>query len=852
MKWENPIRPRRTRFAPFAALFALSALAPGVSRGQQAPARVVVEGRAVTLTTVPAYRDGRLFLPAFAIAQELRDVLTLDPAIGAIEARLSHTGERRLFDRTTGDVRRDGLVLASFPNSRDVVIALTPEAQLLPAEVLSFLLHVSIQVHGEGGYVAVRRDTGLAQAPQLRGRIPVALERLDYAETLGIVEGQYGHTMRVGGRAYLFGTVVTSAVEYSGGSGQKFLNFLSGFVSAERPSGQRWTAGDFAAGARSRLLGVAARGFSLEQPIGSSRLTLFTGAALSQTTLGAGSFSQRSFHTGLIGALWSNRAFLRGESGIGLEFGGVHFADGDRRGSLLVHQFVRRGRWNQLYVDAGFGQFRTGRGAAAETGPSFGLEAVESLQLRKHSFVLRGGHYGDRFLTPQIGDSTRGRTLFSASWSAPVLSFLNLGASAAHTRVRVPAAQNGNTYTWSANYHHTARFLPDVSAMHTVTTSSTGAAFSTLLLQATRSFSRWRPVFTYNRVGLSPRAVHSSTIGVNLDLRNYGTLYGSQSFSSFAQKSGSVDWTPRGFRNGRYQLTAGLGYERVPNIAPGLSSTSLAARFGANLRLPGQQMFQFSFQQSGGRREFRITLGGHLFSRAPELAVAPGGPSRPLLTPSGVNGRLYQDVNLNGRYDAGTDLPLPNTRVWLDNSMLADTDAEGRYRFPAVFPGLHRVAVDVTTLRADFSALNEMLRRVDVPARAEVTLDFSFVQTGALAGLVWYDTNRNGQLDPGENPASGPRILCSCGQEAPTTADGVFILGDLLPGEVFLFVDARDVPPQFEVAPKQLKVRVVSGQRIGDLRFAIQPAERRIEERSLPPQTLLGPQSGGAAPRRPQ
>lgn len=851
MKARGPIRSRPLRWLR-AALLVCLALAARSAPAQQAPTRVLVEGRAVTLTTVPAYRDGRLFLPVFPIAQELRDVLTVDPAIGALEARLSHTGEKRVFDRTSGDVRRDGLVLASFPNSRDVVVALTPEAQLLPIEVLSFLLHVSIQVHGDEGYVTVRRDIGLAQSPQLRGRIPVAIERIEYAETLGFVEGLYGHTMRVGGRAHLYDSVVTSAVEYSGGTGRRFLNFLSGFVTVERPSGQRWTAGDFAAGARSRLLGVAARGLSLEQPLGSSRLTVFTGAALSQTTLGAGSFSQRAFHTGLLGALWTNRAFLRGESGVGLEFGGVHFADGDRRGSLLVHQFVRRGRWSQLHVDAGFGQFRAGRGAAADGGPSFGVEAVESLQVRRHSFIFRGAHYGDRFLTPQVGDSTRGRTLFSAAWSAPVLRFLNLGASAAHTRVRVPFTQNGNTYTWSANYSHTARFLPDVSAMHTVTTSSSGAAFSTLLLQATRSFARWRPVLTYNRVGLSPRAVHSSTIGVNLDLRGYGSLYAGQSFSSFGQKSGAVDWTPRGFRNGRYQLTAGLGYERVPNIGPGLSSTSLAARFGANLRLPAQQMLQFSFQQSGGRREFRITLGGNLFSRAPELALAPPGQAGVLVTPSGVNGRLYQDVNLNGRYDAGADLPLPNTRVWLDNSMLADTDAEGRYRFPAVFPGPHRVAVDVTTLRADFSALNEMQRRVDIPARTEVTLDFSFVQTGALAGLVWYDTNRNGELDPGENPASGPRILCSCGQEAPTTADGVFILGDLLPGEVFLFVDARDVPSQFEVAPKQIKVRVISGQRTEGLRFALQPAERKIEERTLPPQTLLGPQAAGNTPRRPQ
>lgn len=830
-----------------AAAFALLLLTPLCARAArasaepQAPTRIFVEGRPVSLSgNVPAIRDGRLFLPVRPIARELRDELTVDSISQLVQARLSHTGETRIFDRISGEVRSNGMVLGVLPETSDVAIALIPETQQLPVDALSLLLAVSVQIKEAEGEVHIRRDSHVAIAQKISGRIPFLLDRLDYTEALGVHDGLYGHTLRLSSRGQAFASIVSSAVEYTGGSNRKFLNLLSAFVSVERSSGQLWTGGDFSAGRNSRFMATPTRGLALEQPLGGNRLTVFGGAALSHTTVGAGSFSLRDYNTGIIGVLFANRALIRGERGWGMEFGGVHFADSLRRSTMFVQQFSHRARNHQIHADSGFGYFRAGSGAAARSGPSFGFELVDSISLKRQSVILRAAHFGDLFITPQIGDATRGRSLASAAWAAPVHTHLTLGASVSRQRLRVPFSQSSNNYTWSAAYNHQRPFLPDVNASQTMATSSGAGAFNNLQVNLSRSLGRVRPTLSYNRLGFSSGTVSSTSLGATIEMGRYGQLQGFQNFSANAQRSGSVDWTPRGLWGNRIQLNGGVGYERMAGVGAA-TATSLASRLGAIVKLPYQNSLHFSFQQSAGRREFRITFGGPIFAREAQLLAPAAGLGRMTALPSGIAGRLYQDRNFNGRFDDGVDAPLPGTRVWLDSTLLADTDSAGMYRFPSVFAGLHAVNVDVTTLRADFTSLNPMERKIDVPSRADVTVDFSFVQTGAVSGIAWFDKNRNAKMDADESPASGLRILCSCGKDSPTTADGVFILGDMLPGEVYLSVDQQSLPPQFVANPAKLKVLVEPGKRADHLRIAIQPRERNVEERTLPPQPLAGP-----------
>lgn len=57
-------------------------------------------------------------------------------------------------------------------------------------------------------------------------------------------------------------------------------------------------------------------------------------------------------------------------------------------------------------------------------------------------------------------------------------------------------------------------------------------------------------------------------------------------------------------------------------------------------------------------------------------------------------GRVYLDVNENGRYEPGTDIPLPGARVVLANGWQTLTDREGRYAFRDLEPGVWQVMLD--------------------------------------------------------------------------------------------------------------------------------------------------------------
>jgi len=46
-----------------------------------------------------------------------------------------------------------------------------------------------------------------------------------------------------------------------------------------------------------------------------------------------------------------------------------------------------------------------------------------------------------------------------------------------------------------------------------------------------------------------------------------------------------------------------------------------------------------------------------------------------------VNGRVYQDVNGNGQFDANVDKPQPGVNVRVDGNRYVVSDENGMYRF---------------------------------------------------------------------------------------------------------------------------------------------------------------------------
>lgn len=74
--------------------------------------------------------------------------------------------------------------------------------------------------------------------------------------------------------------------------------------------------------------------------------------------------------------------------------------------------------------------------------------------------------------------------------------------------------------------------------------------------------------------------------------------------------------------------------------------------------------------------------------------VAPG-----ILSPSSVLlGTAFVDVDRDGLFDREVDVPLAGLRLYLPDGRSTVTDAEGRYAFPDLMPGVTSLKLDATTL----------------------------------------------------------------------------------------------------------------------------------------------------------
>lgn len=100
----------------------------------------------------------------------------------------------------------------------------------------------------------------------------------------------------------------------------------------------------------------------------------------------------------------------------------------------------------------------------------------------------------------------------------------------------------------------------------------------------------------------------------------------------------------------------------------------------------------------------------------------------PIVATGKLKGRVYIDMNKDGKYDKREDDPLPNARVYLIPSGKETlTFSDGTYYFDYVYPGKHEAAIDTETVSADYRLSSPQKIKVSLKEEAVLTdLDFIF------------------------------------------------------------------------------------------------------------------------------
>ena len=789
-------------------------VAPRVLADPQQGSVIIVNERAlVGPNSAAQLRGGRLFLPIATIAEALGDTLSSDSALRVVTVR-RQSGTIAVFNAALNEVRENGAVILAVSGTADLVFPPTSYDLMLPAEIVAALLDVTVRRDENQAIVIARKGIKADTVRTGDKHVRFELFQLEYDYNFTRYSSSGDHSLvlrgtgRVGDARLTF--IANSAIGVTQNSSRPSLR--GGTVRLDRPNGQSFVGGEFGTGTDVEFLGAAVRGGLVQLPFDRVRLDFFGG----QTTSGIPEFDPTNvlhplsalavrYDTKLFGAIATTATQTPRAGDFTFSAGGMHFGGASRKGNMAAGGVKYVSGLNRFQADVAMGQFSGVNRVGTQTnGTGMAFNLTGSYRLMDQ-VVLQGRytHVGQNFLSPQSGiHEPTNSAAASVSWQPRRWLTAALSGSTATTPGR---AEQFNRYVTATVNLTPDNSWPSLFISHTQsgTTQLRSSAFT--LVTATKKFDRWHLFLNGARVKTFGNADLNLQAGGNVQLNDTNTLEVSQSIGSRGLLSGIATWQVSNLLRHHLSFSAGLGYTRS-NSAPFYTSQHLSAF----VKLPRNNTLQFSFLRTQTGTTALLTLHGLFFSpKRGERAI--NGPLADLNSYGSVYGRVYQDVNLNGRFDPGTDQPQANVNIRVDGSRYVISDVNGNFRIESVARGEHTVYLDLLSVRADLTLLDTVQQLITMDSSHDQIVNFRVVRTGRISGLVWLDTNENGRLDDTERPLPEVRVVTGSGRDTLTDGNGYFIIGDLPPGEHILLLDEKTIPERTKSVAGSQTIKVMGG-----------------------------------------
>ena len=797
-------------FLAFSCLFVVQAAA------QEKSVIIVNERALVGPNSAAQLRGGRLFLPVATIAQALGDTLSSDPQQRIVTIRRQN-GTTAVFNAPLNEVRENGAVVLTVSGTVDLVFPPTANELMLPGEIVAALLDVIVR-RDESQAIVISRKGLQAETIRTGGKhAPWQIFQIEYDYNLSRYTTSSDHSLvlrgtgRVGDARLSFLTNSTMATPYNWSR----TRLLGGTVRLDRPNGQSFVGGEFGTGTDLEFMSAAVRGGLVQLPFNRVRLDFFGG----QTTSGVAEtlspdskpltnpYSSLAFNydTKIFGALVTTATQERRQSDFTFSGGAMHFDRSNRKGDTLAGGLKYMSGLNRLEADVAVGQFSgVNRDGSKLNGSDIAIGLTGSYQLTEQ-LILQGryAYVGPTFLSPQSGlHQPTNLTAAGLSWQPRRWVTAAVNASNATTPGSLGQFNRYITATVSLAPDNA---MPALFISHTQsgTRQLRNSAFT--LITATKKFNRWLMFVNGSRVKTFGDSVLNVQAGGNVRINEWNTLEVSQSVGSRGLLSGLAMWQMSNLFRNHLGFSAGLGYTKSET-----AGFHTSQQLSASLKLPRSSTLQFSYLRTQTGTTALLTLHGLFFSsKRAERAI--NGPLSELGSYASVHGRVYQDVNLNGRFDPGIDQPQTNARVRVDGNRYVVSDGDGYFRVDSVARGDHSVYLDLLSVRADMTLLDDTQQQITIEGNRDVLVDFRVVRTGRISGLVWFDTNENGRPDDGEQPLADVRVVTGSGRDTLTDDKGYFIIGDLPPGEHILLLDEKTIPEQTRSALGSQTIKVTAG-----------------------------------------
>lgn len=775
-----------------------------------ASAAVTVNGRPVSGPNSSARRTGTtVSLPVGPIARALGDKVSVDVQEQLLTVS-RQDGSAAELDLKAGVVRENGYPKLSLSSIDRQALSADADSIYLSSKIFAALFDVIIAFDAVRSVVSVQRGSGSdshgEQAQIDRGMAD--LYTADYVYGLSRYGSSMSHDLSVSG----IGRVGDGRFRFNADTSvaRGVLVTRNASVEVERPNGHLYTFGDVTAGNDLQLMTTRVRGAAAGVEVGSYLINAFGGRSYSgsfaaNVSVGRSQRKVSRFDTNILGLTVHSRRDQLSLGSFSYSAGAFYFDSANRSGSSATGSIRLESQRGRLQVDAAVGSFSgisfdsvrvAGTGAAADVAGS--LNVTESLSV--HARFTRVSR---RFLSPQAG-VREPLDLKAAAISWSPLRWLSASVSATSSR-RPGDPSQANRFVTSSLVVTPSSGMPRLSLSHTEGRAALTGKMQFTTMSASKEFTRWRVFANASRISNLGGLSLTSQFGASYILNDRNSIEASQGLGSRGSFNGQFDWRSTGLLAGKLSFTAGGGYHFTrPN------GTATFQRLAASVLLPRQTSVQINLYNTAHGQSILVSLKGSLFRKTAAMPFAVS-PIAEVVNYGRIAGRVYQDVDMNGQFDAGTDRPLAAVKVRIDGNRYVETDAQGMYSFDTVNAGDHRVYLDLLSVRADLTLLSDSGRQTDLKPGHVSSQDFRLVRTGRVSGWIFLDANENGAMDDGETPLPDVRVVTADGRDAMTAEDGSFSLSDLPPGVVIISLDPETLPAKTVGAETAVKVHVFSG-----------------------------------------
>ena len=215
-------------------------------------------------------------------------------------------------------------------------------------------------------------------------------------------------------------------------------------------------------------------------------------------------------------------------------------------------------------------------------------------------------------------------------------------------------------------------------------------------------------------------------------------------------------------------------------------------------------------------------------------AALPGSPARS--GPTGrITGIVFADWDGDGQLDPDEE-PVGGISVAIAGTATVISGTDGRFSLAGVPVGENVVAIDMSTLPADYDPPAEPERAVDVGRNRASDVPIGLLPMTSIAGVVYEDTNGDGRLSASDAPVNGAVVVLDDGARTEVSRAGRFRFDAVRLGAHTLMLLTESLPDGAQLAgPPTVTVELGRTPEAGEIAFLVLLEKRPEVRKVFPP-----------------